>query len=114
MTVDGIDVRLSMKREDDKIYLLWNLIEVGYWTKEDFAQFKDFGEQFWAGDFEHLILPSLHKPEPSCTCCNKRESKEPSGKLCVSEGVGDMLNGIPLCADCFARFTEEARERETR
>jgi hypothetical protein len=99
-----IDTRLHLRREGDRIYFLWNLQEVGYWTKEDFTRFRDFGEKFWAAEFTELVLPSLNPPEPSCGNCTIRESKAPGEKLFVSS---EVCGGIPLCAMC--RFEIEKR-----
>jgi hypothetical protein len=92
-----LDVRLSLRREGDRVYFLWNLIEVGYWTKEDFARFQHFGDEFWKGNFDSIILPLLNPPELSCGNCGKRESKAPGEKLFVSS---EVCGGIPLCAVC--------------
>jgi hypothetical protein len=92
-----LDTRLHLRREGDRIYLLWNLIEVGYWTKEDFARFQYFGDKFWAGNFDEIVLPFLNPPEPSCGNCGKRESKVSGEKLFTSS---EVCGGVPLCAVC--------------
>jgi len=104
-----VDTRLSLRREGDRIYFLWNLIEVGYWTKEDFARFQHFGDEFWKGNFDNITFPLLNPPEPSCGNCTTRESKAPGEKLFVSSEVCD---GVPLCAVCRVEIEKRSLPNE--
>jgi len=87
-------LRLSLRREGDKIYFLVNLVRYGCWTVEDFAAMRDFGEKFWKCDFTDLILPRLRPLEPECAACGGRESLREDSRV----------HGELLCAACRAKL----------